>query len=150
MEKRPLGKNLGAETLQNDLCIQFYDQSRAIAGDRFFVELLIRIPIPLGEAYFRDLSDPIAQVNRFLSQMGEGFAFEQTKSRNFVSKQDVPDLLNSMKEEFLDANRAYLGHPSFAKRFVLKQYEAWKKSTSWHRAHRKVVEEVEQKERESK
>ncbi len=149
MEKGTLGKILGAEKLPNDLCIEFYDQCRAIAGDRFFVQLLIRIPIPLRDAYFCDLSDPIPQVRHFLSEMGEDFAFEQTKSRNFVSTQDVPGLLNSMKEEFLDANRVYLGHPSFAKRFVLKQYDAWKKSTSWQQAHRKLVAEVEQKERES-
>ena len=149
MNEGEFGKEYGTEILENGLVIHFYDQSRPIAGDRCFVQLLMRVPIPRPESYFSDSETPPSDLALFLSGSSRGLAFTQTKSRNFIAMEEAPTLLAKMKDQLIKASRSYLANSSFAKRFVMKQYDEWKKSSACQLAHRKVIAEIEQKERES-
>lgn len=149
MTEREFGKEYGTEILENGLPMHFYDQSRTIAGDRYFVQLVMRIPIPRPDACFEDSDPRPPDWSRFLEETGADLAFVQTKTRNFISKDEAPVLLAIMKEQLLEAARRYLANPSFAKRFILKRYEEWNKTSAWQEAHHSRVREIEQKERES-
>lgn len=149
MNEADLGRQSGVMQLENGLRITFYDQSRPVAGDRSFVQLLIHIPVPLEQDYCTGSAISRADWDLFASAARGEVAFVQTKSRNFVPTSEAPTILEILKEEFLQANLAYLSKPSFPRLFALKEYEAWKKTSAWGEAHRRQILAAEQKERES-
>jgi hypothetical protein len=149
MNETDFGRESGVIDLDNGLRIHFYDQSRPIVGDRSFLKLLIRIPIRVLEDDFIDSGHSPAEYRLFIGETAGEVAFVQTKTRNFIATANAPAFLESMKQDFLQANRAYLSKPSFPRKFVLKAYGEWTNARTWQGAHREQVAAVIQKERES-
>lgn len=149
MDETGLGSECGVLNLENGLRVHFYDQSRPIAGDRRMVQLFVRIPVRILEAYFSEFEDPSGEYRLFTSYMGYEIDYRHTKSRNFIALSEALALLGSMKEDFLAANLGYLSKPSFPKMFVLKEYHEWKKASSWQAARSKHMEHMEKKEGET-
>lgn len=137
------GKLLEKVVLENGLEVHFIDQSRPVVGDRCLVQLLIDIPIPLGDEIFRESQKPEATTKAFLAAFGSTLHYRLTKMRHFVPKGDVDTVLSELKHEFTSAGLSYLGHPGFGRRFVLKTYEEWAEKERCRLAHMQAVSSAE-------
>lgn len=123
MERR--NRLLGSVALANGLVAHFYDRSRKVAGDRWQVELAIEIPID-AYGYEPPSEESSKEYRAFLEESGGRLVFRQSKVRNFVAEDQVEPLLETLKREFLDSNRAYLNHPRFAALFLKQEFTKWK------------------------
>ncbi len=122
---QPPGRLLEEVKLENGLSIFFYDCSRPVIGDRYYVELLVSVPLEVRADYFKDLDDPVKAHEAFSAAHGRIVAFDQKKIRNFVAKDEVPALLRHLQNEFLLSSGAYLLKEDFPAKFIRKQFREW-------------------------
>ncbi len=122
------GRLLDEIELENGLTLFFYDRSKPIAGGRFQVQLLAMVPIPSSVCRSCGHGNPIEIDKEFLQEQGQSTVFTVEKTRNFIAREEMSAVLERMKQEFLASNVEYLGHRSFARKFVEKSYREWKKN----------------------
>ncbi|MBI5590918.1 MAG: hypothetical protein HY881_10600 [Deltaproteobacteria bacterium] len=113
-------KLLNTVSLENDLLISFYDESRKIAGDRWQVVLTARIQILTDQVQFTRM-DP-EKRSEILQVVGENINYEKKLIRNFVGEEQKEETVTALYESFLQITRPYFSHRQFAERFVLKTY----------------------------
>lgn len=108
--------------LENRLNLEIYDASRRVAGDRWQVRMIARVPIDLaGDLFSRDNgSDPSLQ--EMTDTLGNPVLFEYRTERNFVDEKEKGSVFDAQMASFLNSARAYLAHPDFPRRFAVKKY----------------------------
>ncbi|HOO89183.1 MAG TPA: hypothetical protein PLA74_00030 [Syntrophales bacterium] len=110
--------NLVEETvLSNNLTMQVWDRSRAIASDTTKVELRITIPIRVMQEYFTDL----AHFQQVVAVFGPVVVYEYTKERTFVSTPDSGKVFHELLEDFQRDSLPYLSRTEFPARFSLSK-----------------------------
>ncbi|MGQ9857421.1 MAG: hypothetical protein ACUVS3_01880 [Thermodesulfobacteriota bacterium] len=115
--------------LPNGLKLEFWDESRAIAGDRWYVGLraILAVGIPRQT---RDLR--IQEEMDFLRQnLGPEACFQRLMERHFVPREEVRGVIEEMKRVFLENSRDYLSKPGFAERFLLKKAAELREKRRW-------------------
>jgi hypothetical protein len=107
---------LSRHPLNNGLTLEFWDYSRPIAGDRWFVLLEVRIAIPIrSDTLPPELRGQIDQVKETL---GDEIFFSQKNERNFIAATEASNILKNMQDSFLGMASGYFGHPDFAPRCI--------------------------------
>ena len=127
--KTPSLKIVEKIDLPNNLVLEFHDYSRLIAGDRWLVGLLARIPIEISEEDFADR--PQELYKDFLKEQGPVIYFELKKERNFIDEKD--QVFNQMLNELKEYALSYMGHKSFAKGFIRRQIQAFEERQKWQK-----------------
>ena len=117
--------------LENDLRVHLYDGSRRLAGDRWLVQLIARIPMPVDAVWTPQPDDPVSGTD-LKEALGEAPVFETVKSRHFIDEQEKDEIFQAMQAELVRHSLPYLGHPDFARRFLLKQYAEKLKRSGRH------------------
>jgi hypothetical protein len=117
--------------LPNNLVLEFHDYSRQVAGDRWLVGLLVRIPIGISEEDFADR--PQELYKDFLKEQGAVINFELKKERNFIDEKEKDQLLSQMLNEVKEYALSYMGHKSFAKGFIRRQVQAFEEKQKWQK-----------------
>ena len=117
--------------LPNNLVLELHDYSRHVAGDRWLVGLLVRIPIKISEEDFADR--PQELYKDFLKEQGPVINFEQKKERNFIDEKEKDQLLSQMLNELKEYALSYMGHKSFAKGFIRRQIQAFEERQKWQK-----------------
>jgi hypothetical protein len=108
-------------TLDNQLTLCLFDASRKIAGDRWRVEIVLQIDIPVSETWFTGGPLP-ASLAELKEMLGETVRFEYRDQRSFVDAGEKEDLLAKMQADLLAMAPRYYGHPDFAARYITKAY----------------------------
>ena len=117
--------------LNNGLTLEFWDYSRPIAGDRWFVLLEVRIAIPIRlDTLPPELRGQIDQVKETL---GDEIIFSQKNERNFIAATEAPIILKDMQDRFLDMAPGYFGHMNFAARFIRGKFAEKLSLQRWQR-----------------
>ncbi|MHC1729038.1 MAG: hypothetical protein AB9866_24085 [Syntrophobacteraceae bacterium] len=130
--------------LENGLTVLCVDQSRPIAGDRFQVQLLIRVPVEAEAAYFKDYPDPDEAFREFtLLVNSEPVAFQVVKVRNFIDADLVDKMLQEMKDDFFQSGLEYLKRPQFAANFIIRKYEELRRAQTCRNAYQEALSKVE-------
>lgn len=112
--------------LENNLRTHIYDASRRQAGDRWLVKLIARTHVKVDDAFSQN--DPgIPAKSAVKELMGDSLVFEQNKTRRFIDEREKDRIFQSMLEDFLAHTVPYLSHPEFARRYVLKEFQAKQK-----------------------
>jgi hypothetical protein len=130
--KTPFLKLVEKIYLPNNLVLEFHDYSRLVAGDRWLVGLLARIPIEISEEDFA--GRPRELYKDFLKEQGPVIYFELKKERNFIDEKEKDLLFNQMLNELKEYALSYMGHKSFAKGFIRRQIQAFKERQKWQKA----------------
>lgn len=125
-------KLMKAIVLDNGLKLTLYDTSRKIAGDRWRVGLIARMDIPIDDAQFSVNDKSLTDFKSFKVSFGEKVHFEQKRERNFIDAKHKDDVLQSLIDLFLENALAYLSHPDFPNKYVLRQYNEYLKKKSWY------------------
>jgi hypothetical protein len=122
---------LSRHPLNNGLILEFWDYSRPIAGDRWFVLLEVRIAIPIRpDTLPPELRDQADQVKEAL---GDEIIFSHKNERNFIAATEAPKILKEMQDRFLDMALGYFGHPDFAARFIRSTFSEKQALLRWQR-----------------
>lgn len=117
--------------LKNGLTLEFWDYSRPLAGDRWFVLLEVRIAIPIRP----DTLPPElrGQTDQAKEALGDEIIFSQKDERNFIAATEAPKILKDMQNRFLDMAPGYFGHPDFAARFIRGKFAEKQALLRWQR-----------------
>ncbi|HMA85540.1 MAG TPA: hypothetical protein VKN73_07540 [Desulfosalsimonadaceae bacterium] len=116
--------------LKNNLRLHIYDASRRLAGDRWLVKMIARIPISVDDA-LSDAEAGLPAKSAVKELIGENIVFEQEKIRNFIDEGEKNDVFQALLNNFLDHLLTYLSHPAFAKRYTLKTFQEKEKQKAW-------------------
>ena len=117
--------------LNNGLTLEFWDYSRPIAGDRWFVLIEVRIAIPIRpDTLPPELRGQADQVKKAL---GDEILFSHKDERNFIAATEAPKILKDMQDRFLAMAPGYFGHPDFAARFIRGKFAEKQALQRWQR-----------------
>jgi hypothetical protein len=106
--------------LTNGLTLEFWDHSRPVAGDRFFVRLETRIAIPVRADTLSPELQPHAA--RVIQVLGEELIFSHQEERNFIALSEAPSILKDMQDRILALAPSYFAHADFAARFIRRKF----------------------------
>jgi hypothetical protein len=107
--------------LANNLRLDVYNGSRRLAGDRWLVRLIARIRIPVDTVWDPESAGDVSK-SAVKEKIGDTAVFETVKTRHFIDEQKTGEAFASMQDQLVRHSAAYLGHPAFPMRFILKLY----------------------------
>lgn len=119
--------------LSNGLKLDFYDISRKLAGDRWYVGMVARIDIPLTDLLLANqlLSD--YSVEEVRNALGETVRFQEKRERHYIDEREKDPLLQIMMDSFIKSTLNYYSHSDFPVKYVLKEFKAHLKQQAWRR-----------------
>jgi hypothetical protein len=118
--------------LSNGMQLNFYDNSRKLAGDRWLISLIIRMEIPVAEVSINDEGKSMESVDEIKKVLGEKVVFEQKRERIFVNESEKQAVFQELYDFFIDSVLGYLSNKAFPKRYVLKKYREKVERGSWY------------------
>ena len=117
------GKQIEQQQLENGMELLLYDRSRAIAGDRWQVELRCEVHIPVDESYWDMMDQEDTQLLPDIRNiLGDRLVFVTTKQRNFIDAEERETVLQEMVQQVYNSMLEYLKKPQFPQEFFKKQY----------------------------
>ena len=72
--------------LSNGLKLDFYDISRKLAGDRWYVGMIARIDIPLTDSLLTNQQLSNYSVEEIRNALGEAVSFQQKRERHYIDE----------------------------------------------------------------
>lgn len=118
-------------TLPNKLELRIYDRSKKLAGDRWYVELMMEIPVTLTPEILEKLTPNRSLAEEFAQEKGNPFPYRYSKARHFIDEKEKDKIFQEMKEDFLKTNWNYLSSPRFALLAVTKAFKEWEERRRW-------------------
>jgi hypothetical protein len=115
-------RQLATETMENQLTMTLFDASRKMAADRWLVEVVLQIEVPVRANWFNDKLAPPAPLADMTALLGERFNFEYRDRRTFVDAGEKDALVEKMRADLIAMAPRYYGHPEFAARLISKRY----------------------------
>lgn len=133
-----LVENIG---LPNGLEIEIYDYSRKVAGDRWFVGFMARVPVAIKEEHFlnalrndKKYASQIAELfEEFKEKYGHVVYFEIKKERNFIDQQARDGLWEEIFNNFKTHVLNYMKHKEFEQRFMNRRIQEFLEKRLWYR-----------------
>jgi len=118
--------------LSNGLKLNFYDISRKLAGDRWYVGVIARINIPLIDSLLTNQHLSQYSVEEIRNALGESVCFQQKRERHYIDEREKDDLLKGLMDSFIKRTLNYLSLPDFPGKYVLKEFQAYRKQKTWY------------------
>jgi len=117
--------------LSNGLKLEFYDISRKLAGDRWYVGMIARIDIPLTDSLLTNQQFSNYSVEKIRNELGETVRFQQKRERHYIDEREKDALLKGLMDSFIKGTLKYFSHPDFTEKYVLKEFNAYLKRQTW-------------------
>lgn len=117
--------------LPNGLSVEFINTSRKVAGDRWYVGLIARIPVPVSRHTLIALPEGSDIADEFLEQTGGIITFELKKERNFIDEREKDRVFEGIHERLKSHVLTYLAHKSFAHGVIRREFEEFLKRRTW-------------------
>ena len=118
--------------LSNGLKLDFYDISRKLAGDRWYVGMIARIDIPLTDSLLTNQQLSNYSVEEMRNALGEAVRFQQKRERHYIDEREKDALLHDLMDSFIENTSGYFSHPDFPGKYVLKEFQAYLKRQTWY------------------
>jgi len=118
MTTDPLAKH----QLKNGLTMVFWDQSKKIAADRWYIHIRVEIRIPVQKKWFAKESIDDGDFKAILDALGKEVVFSRKKERNFVSEDSKDQIVKDLCHQALETGLAYCASDTFAARTILKAF----------------------------
>jgi hypothetical protein len=118
--------------LSNGLKLDFYDISRKLAGDRWYVGLIARIDIPLIDSLLTNQHLSQYSVEEIRNMLGKSVRFQQKRERHYIDEREKDDLLNDLMDSFIERTLNYLSLPDFPGKYILKEFKTYRKRKTWY------------------
>jgi hypothetical protein len=118
--------------LSNGSKLDFYDISRKLAGDRWYVGLIARIDILLTDSLLTNQYLSHYSVEEIRNVLGKSVRFQQKRERHYIDEREKDDLLNDLMDSFIKRTLNYLSLPDFLGKYVLKEFQTYRKRKTWY------------------
>ena len=118
--------------LSNGLKLDFYDISRKLAGDRWYVGLIAQIDIPLIDSLLTNQHLSQYSVEEIRNMLGKSVRFQQKRERHYIDEREKDDLLNDLMDSFIKRTLNYLSLPDFPGKYILKEFQTYRKRKTWY------------------
>ena len=115
------------ESLPNSIQVAFYDLSKPIAGDRWFVRICCVATLPVSEVFFEYLDEDKEILNAMKISCEDGLTMEIVKERNFVDEQIKDDVVKMFIDQITVNSLGYMGSKIFPQKLFLSKLEEFKK-----------------------
>jgi hypothetical protein len=127
--------------LRNGLTLEFWDESRPTAGDRWYVAVRAVVAVPLAG---RVWENPLEEALHLLKEeVGEAIHYRFLEERHFVPALEVAGQQREMMRIFSENNLKYLSHPHFPGRFLRRKASEIQAKKDWPREHvQKIFEDL--------
>jgi hypothetical protein len=119
--------------LSNGLKLDFYDISRKLAGDRWYVGMVARIDIPLTDLLLTNQPLSSYSVEEIKTALGETVRFQEKRERHYIDEREKDPLLQIMMDSFINSTLNYYSLPDFPIKYVFKEFKAFQKQQAWRR-----------------
>ena len=117
--------------LPNGLTVQFFDYSRKVAGDRWLVGLLVKIPIKVDPSDFSHYENGDELYQKFVDKHGHEISFQLEKERNFIDEREKDQVFAGLLETLKKHALSYMGHKGFAAGFKRNKIKEFVERLSW-------------------
>jgi phosphoenolpyruvate-protein kinase (PTS system EI component) len=71
-------------------------------------------------------------VEEIRNTLGESVRFQQKRERHYIDERKKDDLLNGLMDSFIKRTLNYLSLPDFPGKYVLKEFQAYRKRKTWY------------------
>ena len=126
--------------LSNGLKLDFYDISRKLAGDRWYVGVIAQIDTPLNDSLPAKQHLSHYSLEEIRNALGESVRFRQILECHYIDEREKDNLLSSLMDSFIKRTLTYLSRPEFPYKHVLKEFQAYRKRKAWVQNDRCVNE----------
>lgn len=109
--------------LENGLQLNLYDGSRKLAGDRWLVSLIIRMDVPVTEAFKKKGRESTESIDEIKGMLGDSVMFEKKREKIFIDKTEKETVFKELCDMFLNSSLNYLSKEIFPKQYILKTYK---------------------------
>lgn len=114
------GDSFRSLPLDTGLILNYFDQSKKIAADRWYVCIRVEIEIPVYKKWFANYHLDDMKFEKIRQTLGDWVYFKQKYERNFVSNGDKERIVNDICDRVAKMGSTYLCHPDFAAKYILK------------------------------
>ncbi|MBT3311009.1 MAG: hypothetical protein HN931_02385 [Desulfobacterales bacterium] len=109
--------------LENSLEVEFFDASKKLMPDRWYICLILKMNIPVEDSIRSSGDIPDEDIKNIIDAIGNNLVFEQKREQNFVDEMVKEETLDKMCDSAIDITLAYLAHPEFAVKYIRKKYK---------------------------
>jgi hypothetical protein len=113
--------------LKNNVQVAFYDLSKTIAGDRWFVRVCCVAKLPLLDVFFEGLEEDKEIVNAMKEACDAELTMEIVKDRNFIDEQLKDDVVKQFILQIEENSIGYMSSDIFPQKLFLSKFEEFKK-----------------------
>ena len=79
----------------------FYDISRKLAGDRWYVGMIVQVDIPLTDLLLKTQQLSGYSVEEIRKALGESVSFQQKRERHYIDEREKDALLQGLMDSFI-------------------------------------------------
>ncbi|GAB6904472.1 hypothetical protein DESC_720404 [Desulfosarcina cetonica] len=106
--------------LNTGLILNYFDQSKKIAADSWYVCIWVEIEIPVNKKWFGNYHLDDMKFDKIRQALGDRVCFRHKNERNFVSNHDKERIVNDICDRVAKMGTTYFCHPDFAAKYILK------------------------------
>ena len=122
MEQKKAAK-IADKKIRDGISITYYDRSREITGDRWQVELVGEMEIPVSETFWAAVHESDGDLlDCVRKKIGNRIHFSVSRIRNFVDQEKKQQVLDEMVRRFEENIMHYLGNPDFSQKLFVKYF----------------------------
>jgi hypothetical protein len=118
--------------LRNRMRLDIFDGSRKLAGDRWLIQLIARMTVPVSEAIFHNSDHSEESIREIRNALGENVLFEQKRERIFIDKSEKDNIFKELYDSFMASTLEYLSHDEFPQKYLLKKFREKVEKGSWY------------------
>ncbi|MDD9301590.1 MAG: hypothetical protein HUK40_04280 [Desulfobacter sp.] len=108
--------------LENDHCLEIFDDSRKIADDACVVIMTAEMKIPVQKELFTIEPVTDKMFETILETLGSPIVYTYRVERNMIMDNEREALFESLVTTFMENTGKYIAKPSFPEKLVLKEY----------------------------
>lgn len=123
MEENHTAAWVTGQKIGNVVSINYIDRSRKIVGDRWLVELVGEMDIPITETFWAAVSEnDVDLLDCIQKKLGDRLRFSISSIRNFVADDEKEAVFNELISRFEENIAPYMDKPDFVQKLFLKNF----------------------------
>jgi len=123
VEKNKTSGKITGQKSGNVISMNFIDRSRKIAGDRWLVELVGEMEIPITQNLWTAVSEKDALLlDCIQKKLGDRLRFSISRVRNFVADSEKKAVLDELLSRFEENLLPYMDKPDFVQKLFMKNF----------------------------
>lgn len=130
---------IAQRSLENNMTLTVYNQSRKMAGDRWLVKIVGEAELPVTEAFFSRLTEVDFVLQEEVRKVMAGSVkFSVIKEKTFIAETERIALVDLMVTQILTNMVTYLNRPEFPERLFARKYEEIRMACDTARHYRRL------------